>query len=83
MRRKATLFGAGLMAMGGVFAMAPPALAACVGTTGTIIVCVDPTGRTLYEDCVMVVDPPCKPVSVPGPSVWCEGAMGPNCDPWH
>ena len=83
MRRRWALLGAGLMVAGSTLAVASPAHAACLGTTNTIIVCVDPTGGTLYEDCAVIVEPPCQPVVVPGPVVWCEGAMGPNCDPWH
>ena len=81
MRRKWTLLGAGLAVAGSTFAVAPPALAACVGSTNTVILCVDPTGGTLYEDCVVILEPPCKPVVVPGPVVWCEPTNGPlYCD---
>ena len=81
MRRRATLFGAGLLAAGSVFVTAAPAQAACFGTTNTVIVCVDPTGSTLYEDCAVIIEPPCHPVSVPGPKVWCEPTNGPLvCD---
>lgn len=55
---------------------APAAHAACVGTDRTVVVCVDPTGQTLYSDCVHVVIPPCIPVNVPGPTIYCGGDIG-------
>ena len=77
MRRKWALFGAGLAVAASTLAVAPPALAACAGTTNTVIVCVDPQGAILYEDCVVIVDPPCMPVVVRGPAVWCVETNGP------
>ena len=50
----------------------------CVGTTSTAYVCVDPTGRVLWSDCVYTGGDTCTPVSVPGPTVTCGGAIG--CD---
>ncbi len=75
MRRKAMIFATGLMVAGSM-AIATPAHANCVGTDRTIVVCVNPTGQTLYEDCVHVVVPPCVPVSVPGPTFSCGGDIG-------
>lgn len=78
MRRKATLFGAGVMAAGSLFVAAPAqaAVPVCAGTQRTIILCVDPVGRTLYEDCIYTGSPPCTPVSVPGPTIQCGGDIG-------
>jgi hypothetical protein len=63
-------------------AFAPSASAAegwyCVGTQDLGFVCVDPTGRTLVDDCVYVVIPPCIPVVVPGPTFGCGGPL--HCD---
>lgn len=70
-------------AVAATMTMAGPAAASCVGTQNEIAVCVDPTGGTLYENCVFLGDPTCTPVSVPGPVVWCEGDMAANCDPFH
>ena len=53
----------------GAMAVAPAASAACVGTTQTVLVCAEPTGRTLYEDCIYTGGSTCTPVSVPGPDV--------------
>lgn len=81
MRRKAVTFAAGLV-MAATVALAPPASAAdgwtCVGTERLGFVCVDPTGGTLYEDCVYVGAPPCIPVTVPGPIYGCGGALACN-----
>ena len=48
----------------------------CAGTQATVVLCVDPTGGTLYEDCVYVVFPQCIVVTVPGPAVQCGGNIG-------
>ncbi|MFN2587999.1 MAG: hypothetical protein ABR613_07775 [Actinomycetota bacterium] len=74
MTRKTMLWIAGLIA-GASMAVSPPASAqtVCVGTTGTIYQCVDPTGGEPIEDCVYIVFPPCHPVSVPTPHVYCTG----------
>lgn len=81
MKLKSTLFGVGLIAAA-TLGPATPAQAACFGTTNTVILCVDPTGSTLYEDCVVIIEDPCHPVSVPGPKVWCEPTNGPLvCEP--
>ena len=65
--------------MAATVALAPPAAAAdqwiCAGTQQLGYVCVDPTGGTLYEDCVYVGPPPCIPVSVPGPIFGCGGPL--------
>ena len=75
MRRKTTLLGIAL-AVSAAFGIAAPASAAiplCVGTQGTVVVCVDPTAGTLYDDCVYAGPPPCTQVTVPGPTVHCTG----------
>ena len=78
MRRRAVTFAAGLV-MAATVALAPPASAAdgwtCVGTERLGYVCVDPTGGTLYEDCVYLVLPQCMHVSVPGPIFGCGGPI--------
>lgn len=51
---------------------------ACVGTSGTEVVCVDPLGRTYYSDCVYLGSSTCTPVAVNGPAVTCEGLV--DCD---
>ena len=78
MRRRATLIGAGLMVAGSLFFAAPASasIPVCVGTAATVVVCVDPTGGTLYEDCIYAGPPPCIPVSVPGPTIQCGGNIG-------
>lgn len=70
MRRKAVMFATGLM-MAATVALAPAAGAQelCAGTEDLGYVCVDPTGRTLIDDCVYLGPPPCIPVSVPGPTI--------------
>ena len=78
MRRKATLFGAGVMAAGSLFVAAPAQAAApvCAGTQNTIVLCVDPVGRTWYEDCVYLGSSWCVVVTVPGPTIQCGGDIG-------
>lgn len=78
MRRRATLFGAGLM-VAGMLALAPPASAQtiCAGTQRTVFVCTDPLGGTVITDCVFVGPPPCIPVTVPGPTLSCGGDLIP------
>lgn len=81
MRRKFLSIGAGLILAA---SLAGPAAASslCAGTQALVFVCVDPTGRTYYSDCVYVGPPPCVPVSVPGPTVTCGGdsIFAPRCD---
>ncbi|HEX2057282.1 MAG TPA: hypothetical protein VHI71_02840 [Actinomycetota bacterium] len=80
MRLKRTLAGAALVA-GAALAPAAPAHASiplCAGTQNTIVVCVDPTGGILYQDCVYAGPPPCTPVSIPGPTIQCGGNIGQN-----
>ena len=78
MRRRATMLVTGL-ATAALMAFAPAASAAdgwtCVGTQRLGYVCVDPTGGTLYSDCIFVGPPPCIPVSVPGPIYGCGGPI--------
>ena len=81
MKRTVLSFGAGLLMAAG---LALPAAAAevCVGTQELLYVCVDPVGRTYYSDCVYVGSPPCVPVNVPGPTLYCGGdsSLAPRCD---
>ena len=72
--RRITIFIAAIAATLGM-ATAAHANPTCVGTTGTAYVCVDPIGGTLYSDCVYVGQPPCIPVTVPGPIVTCGGRI--------
>ena len=55
----------------GSMVVAPAASAdeSCVGTEETVVLCVEPTGRTLYSDCIYTGGDTCMPVSVPGPDV--------------
>ncbi|HEX2057283.1 MAG TPA: hypothetical protein VHI71_02845 [Actinomycetota bacterium] len=80
MRRRAILFGAGVLAAASL-ALAPPAAAQtlCAGTQNTAYVCTDPLGGTIITDCVYLGPPPCTPVTVPGPTLSCGGAL---IDPW-
>jgi hypothetical protein len=81
MRNRASVLAVGMIAAATMVVTAPAASAACVGSENTVIMCVDPTGGTLYEDCIYAGDPPCTPVHVPGPLVWCEPTNGPLvCD---
>lgn len=78
MRLKSTLAAAALVA-GATLALSAPAQASipiCAGTQNTVVLCVDPTGGVLYEDCVYAGEPPCTPVSVPGPTIQCGGNIG-------
>jgi hypothetical protein len=69
MRRARFLLAAVVTAS--LVAVAPAASAdeSCVGTEETVVVCVEPTGRTLYSDCIYTGGDTCTPVSVPGPDV--------------
>lgn len=53
----------------GVMAVAPAASAEenCFGAEGVLVVCVEPTGQTIYSTCVYTGGDTCTPVSVPGP----------------
>ena len=75
--RRALVLGAGLAL---ALSVAAPAMAQelCAGTTGTVYVCTDPTGRTLISDCVYLGDPTCQQVTVPGPTLTCGGARFPD-----
>lgn len=78
MRRRAMMLATGLV-MAGTVAFAPAASAAgqwiCVGTQQAGYVCVDPTGGTLYDDCVYAGPPPCTQVTIPGPIYGCGGPL--------
>lgn len=66
----------------GLMAVAPAASADenCVGAEGTLVVCVDPLGQTIYDTCVYTGGEECTPVSVPGPVITrCDGP--PTGDP--
>jgi hypothetical protein len=69
------------MVAGSLFAAAPAQAGplVCAGTASTAVICVDPTGGTLYEDCVYVASTTCTPVHVPGPVTYCGGFL--YCDP--
>ena len=75
MRRKTTLLGIGL-AVTAVLSIGSPASAQtlCFGPS-TAYVCVDPTGGTPINQCIYAGPPPCHPVSVPRPLVWCGGDL--------
>lgn len=75
MKRKMMASLAGLMAVATLAAPAAAQVPVCAGTTSTAYVCIEPTGQTLITDCVYVGPPPCTPVSVPGPTVTCGGAL--------
>lgn len=75
MRRAAFVLGAGLL-MSGAAAAPAAAIPICAGTQATVVLCVDPTAGTLYEDCVYAGPPPCTYVHVPGPTIQCGGNIG-------
>jgi hypothetical protein len=77
MRAKIFLAAASLMTAAGV-ALAGPAAAqpVCAGTDNTVVLCVDPVGGTYIDDCVYAGPPPCKQVTVPGPTISCGGRYG-------
>lgn len=81
MRLRAAAAAVGVVA---TIALAGPAAAQplCVGEQGVFALCVDPTGsgRTV---CIYAGPPPCMQVTIPIPTWWCEGSLGPNCDPFH
>lgn len=56
--------------------IAPAAFAACAGTAATVVVCVNPTGGTIYSDCIYTGGSTCTPVTVPGPTLDCGGDIG-------
>lgn len=58
-----------VVVVGSLAVGATPAMAACVGSDNTAVVCVNPTGGTLYEDCVYLGGEECQQVTVPGPTV--------------
>lgn len=74
MRRMLVVLGLVFASMG----LAPAAFGACAGTANTVVVCVNPTGGVLYEDCVYPWPKPpgCLPVTVPGPTLQCGGEIG-------
>ena len=74
-RASAFALGAGLLASG---AAVTPAAAAplCAGTQATVVLCVDPTGSVLYDDCIYLMGPPCHTATVPGPTIQCGGNIG-------
>lgn len=73
--KRGSMLWAGCLIAGATLAGAPPASAnpVCVGTQSTVVQCVDPTGGEPIEDCIYVGPPPCIPVSVPTPHVYCIG----------
>lgn len=77
--RPARLLAAAALAVAAFGTATPANAVVCAGTQSTFIFCVDvntgglpsvdPTGGEPIEDCVYLGPPPCKPVSVPRPSV--------------
>lgn len=81
MRKKLFSVVAGLVMAATMASSASAAeLPICVGTEGTIVVCVDPTGALYYADCVYLGEPPCTYVYVYGPTIDCSGRFGAICD---
>lgn len=76
--RTAAKLGAGALALGSLFVAAPAqaSIPICAGTQATVVLCVDPTGGTLYSDCIYAGPPPCIWVTVPGPTIQCGGDIG-------
>jgi hypothetical protein len=71
----------------GTMAVAPAASAQaegnCVGAEGQLVVCVEPTGQTLFETCVYAGGEDCTPVVVPGPLVTrCDANDHPKAVVW-
>lgn len=75
MSRRRRLLAVALAAAAVSLPAAASAAPVCAGTTGTEYVCVDPVGQPLYSDCVYLGEPPCTPVTVPGPGVSCDGLV--------
>lgn len=77
MKRRAALLVTGLTAA--ITLLVAPAASAqtwtCVGTERAGYVCVDPTGGTLYSDCVYLGGSSCTPVTIPGPIYGCGGPL--------
>jgi hypothetical protein len=46
----------------------------CAGEHDIFALCVDPTGSSRTV-CIYAGPPPCRPVTVPIPTAWCEGAL--------
>lgn len=83
MRKLAVKLGIALAAVASISIAAPASAAAaplCVGTAQTAGVCVwvDPSGQTLFADCVYTGGPQCTYVYVNGPDWDCYGWIGPN-----
>lgn len=76
--RTAAKLGAGALVLGSLFVAAPAqaSIPICAGTQATVVLCVDPTGGTLYSDCIYAGPPPCIWVTVPGPTIQCGGDIG-------
>lgn len=72
MTRKIFSIGAGLLLAA---SLAAPASAnpLCVGTQGTIVQCVHPTGGAPIGDCIYLGSSTCTPVYAPTPYVYCPG----------
>lgn len=77
MKRRAALLVTAVAA-GATIATAQPASAQalCFGPS-TLYYCVDPTGGEPIEECIYAGPPPCHPVSVPTPRIWCGGSLNP------
>lgn len=69
MQRRMKLVLVSVLALSTLGLAGPARAEVCAGTQNIFHICVEPTGGTLYEDCVYVVDPQCIYVRVPGPVV--------------
>ncbi len=73
MRRRAAAAVVGLVAA--ISLMGPAAAQPlCAGDDELFFVCVDPTGSSITR-CIYAGPPPCHPVTVPVPTVWCGGNL--------
>lgn len=69
MQRRMKLLLVGVVALA-TLGMASPARAEnCVGTERIFMVCVEPTGGTIHEDCIYTGGDTCQYVRVPGPVI--------------
>lgn len=77
MRLRAAAAAVGAVA---AIAMAGPAGAQplCAGEDTLFYVCTDPTGSG-HTVCIYAGPPPCTPVTIPIPTVWCGGNLTSLC----
>lgn len=76
---KAALALAGAAAATVLPAAAASAAPVCAGTSGTLVLCVEPSGSLYYSDCVYTGGSTCSQVDVYGPYVYCDGRLEPIC----